>query len=239
MARRSSDEYVQLLDSGIPLWELPGIHEIAEDLTRRGAGRGVPKGAFEKLSTRAVRHRYPMFAKGRFNHQVLDVYQHESGLQIIGKRAALLLRNIEVIRDLASHKRPGTVPTFTLKHQGRTYFELNLLPFGYYPHIHDSNLISRKIKQRILDQAAHSFRFQETAWFVHGHLHSKNILIRLGADMEIADIAFIDFKRLVRREMRRAVDPKETTVEEVDMLFNGEVTFSIGSGNENFEFANG
>jgi len=237
MTRRSNDEYVEMLDSGILLWELPGIDGIEEDLGRRGVGRGVPEGSFKKLSTRYVRHRYPKFARGPFNHRVLEVYEHESGLQIVAKRTSLLLKNIEVIRDLANHKRPGTVPAFTLKNRGRTYFELNLLPLGYYPHIRDSNLISRGIRQRILDQAAHAFRFQETAWFVHGHLHWKNILMRLRADMEIADVAFIDFKKLVRRELNRVVDPMETTLEDIDSLFNGEVAFSIGSGNENFEFA--
>lgn len=63
--------------------------------------------------------------------------------------------------------------------------------------------------------------------------------MRLGADMEIADIAFIDFKRLVRRELKRVIDPIGTTVDDVDALFNGEVAFSIESGTENFEFAKG
>ncbi len=237
MTRRSNDEYVELLDSGIPLWELPGIDGIAEDLRRPGAGRGVPEGSFEKLSTKYVRHRYPMFAKGSFKHRVLEVYEHESGLQIVGKRTSLVFGNVGVIRDLASHKRPGTVPAFTLKNHGRTYFELNLLPFGYCPHIHDSNLISPGIRQRIIDQAAHAFRFQESAWFIHGHLHWKNILMRLRADMEIADIAFIDFKKLVRRKLQRAADPIETTLEEIDSLFHGEVSFSTGTCHENFEFA--
>jgi len=239
MTRRSNDEYVEILNSGTPLWELPGIDGLAEDLGRRGVGPGIPDGPFTKLSTSCVRQRYPMFAKGRFNHQVLDVYEHESGLQIVGKCTSLLYKNIGVIRDLTSYKRPGTVPAFTLKNQGRTYFELNLLPLGYRPHIHDSNLISRGIRKRILDQAVHAFRFQETAWFIHGHLHWKNILMRLGADMEIADLAFIDFKKLVSRELNRFVDPMETTLEEIDLLFNGEVAFSIGSGNENFEFTKG
>jgi hypothetical protein len=239
MTKRSNQEYVEMLDSGIPLWELPGIDGIAEDLGRRGIGRGVPKDAFEKLPRRYVRQRYPKFARGQFNHRVLEVYEHESGLQIVAKRTSLLLKNIGVIRDLSSHKRPGTVPAFTLKNRGSTYFELNLLPLGYHPHIRDSNLISREIRKRILDQAAVAFRFQETAWFVHGHLHWKNILMRLRADMEIADLAFIDFKRLVRKKLNRAVDPMETTLEDLDSLFNGEIAFSIGTSNENFEFAKG
>lgn len=225
-----------MLDSGIPLWELPGIDAIAEDLRRRGDGRGVTGGPFKKLSTRCVRRRYPTFATGPFGHHVLEVLEHESGLEIVGKRSSRLLANIGVIRDLASHERPGTVPAFTPE-CGRTYFELNLLPLGYYPQIHDSNLISPGIRKRIVDLAAHAFRFQETEWFVHGHLHWKNILMRLGVDLEIVDVAFIDFKKLVRRKLNRSVDPVNTTPREVESMFNGEVAFSIGSARENFEFA--
>ena len=239
MTRRSDDEYVEMLDSGVRLWALPGIDAIAEDLGRRAARRRVPKGSFEKLSRKEVRHRYPMFAKGRFDPRVLDVYEHESGLQIVGKRPSRLLKNIEIIEDLARHRRPGTVPAFTLKNHRRIYFELNLLPLGYLPHIHDSNLISGGIRQRIIAEAAQAFRFQETEWFVHGHLHWKNIVMRLRADMGIADVVFIDFKKLVRRELKRFVDPIETTLEDIDPLFNGEVSFSMMNGTENFEFAKG
>jgi hypothetical protein len=239
MTRRSSDTYVELLDSGIPLWELPGIEAIAADLARHGLRRGGPAGAFERLPTRSIRRRYPAFARGPFRLRALEVYEHESGLQIVRKRIPLLSKNIEIIGDLASHKRPGTVPAFTARNHARSYFELNLLPLGYRPHIHDSNLISNGVRERILDQAARAFRFQETAWFIHGHLHWKNVLMRLGADLEIADLVFIDFKRLVRRRLNRAIDPMETTLEEIDYLFNGEVALSMGSGTENFEFAKG
>ena len=239
MMTRSNGEYVEILDSGISLWELPGVDGIAEDLKRGEPGGGVPKGAFKRLSTREVRRRYPMFAKGPLNHQVLRVYEHESGLQIVGKRIPLRFRNMEVIRNLASHKRPGTVPAFTMEKNRRTYFELNLLPLGYLPHIHDSNLISAGIRERIVDQAAHAFRFQETAWFIHRHLHWKNILMRLEANMEISDVAFIDFKKLIRKKLDRSADPRATTLEGIDSLFHGEVAFSIGLGTENFEFAKG
>ncbi len=84
-----------------------------------------------------------------------------------------------------------------------------------------------------------AFGYGQVDAHVHGHLHGKNILRRLRADMDIADVAFIDFKKLVRRELKRVVDPMGTTLEDVDILFNGEVAFSIGSGRENFEFTKG
>ncbi len=124
------------------------------------------------------------------------IYRHkETGLEIVRKDATGVM---DAIRLLAERKRASIVPLFFTDEEG-DYYELNLLPFGYQTlenYIGGKlDNMSDELRGQIIEAVSDGLRFDDEVWFQHGHLHERNVLLKVEQD-EVRDVKLIDFKIL-------------------------------------------
>ncbi|MFH1847356.1 MAG: inositol monophosphatase family protein [Candidatus Omnitrophota bacterium] len=111
---------------------------------------------------------------------------------------------VENIKDFFATKKPWCCPTFLAKGDKKHVYEFNLLPFGYKSL---EDIISDDVKNltegmRIAVRNAIAQTFGEAdKQFSHGHLHTKNILLKMDKYQKWLDVKIIDWKFLRKYTM--------------------------------------
>ncbi|HPN56728.1 MAG TPA: hypothetical protein PLD92_07750, partial [Candidatus Omnitrophota bacterium] len=170
-----------LRTQGKNLWANPAVQDTAVYLSQNGLDESFQR--VEKSSLPAY----------------MEVYEKD-GIQIIRKE--LTRENANEIRQLAQAQRQSNVPVFFAKGDTEHYYEVNLAPEGYttaYQVVRNSpDRLAKlaEIQPYIMAAADDGLRFDNSQWFVHNHLHPKNIMIKQNDAGEIEDVKFIDWKKL-------------------------------------------
>lgn len=127
------------------------------------------------------------------NHEYLNVYQLRPGVRIIGK--PIDAQKIPIVRKLVSMERPGLVSIFIIPGEKGIY-ELDLRPFDYVTLFSKGKDFINKNRLTIIRAVENVFRHDPRYWFFHGHLHWKNVLVKVSEDGTLEDIKFIDLKHI-------------------------------------------
>jgi len=127
------------------------------------------------------------------NHAYLNVYEFLPGIRLIEK--PVKDQKLPIIQKLIGMERPGIPPIFTITGRKELY-ELDLRPYGYVQLVSMGEDFLKENRSRIIKAVEDTFRHDSQNWFFHGHLHWKNILVKVNHLGILEDIKFIDFKHI-------------------------------------------
>lgn len=177
------------------LWALPRVQDLARDLARSGLDAfAVPQDIPEVIRDAGVGNKPGNMIEG--------VYRHPNGLEVIRKR----VENAATIKEYLAARDPACCPTFFAKGDTGHVYELNLIPFGYQTLRQASPVLitggDGENASLITGLLRRIFK-RGDKWFIHGHLHHSNILVKRDEAGKIYDVKIFDWKFL------RSIDPAD------------------------------
>ncbi len=146
----------------------------------------------------------------KFGDRFSGLYQYaegEQGLQVIRRSPR---HNFDTLKEFFETEKPRFCPTFFEQGNDRYTFELNLAPLGYATLTDITNNFAKnfteEMRESIREAVSKSLR-QGKKWFVHTHLHARNILVKFNDTGNLIDVKIIDSKYI--REARQPKDLKD------------------------------
>ncbi|EKD27532.1 MAG: UDP-N-acetylglucosamine [uncultured bacterium] len=127
------------------------------------------------------------------HHDYLNVFELCPGVRIIEK--PISEEKLPIVRKLVAMERPGLIPVFIIPGE-KAIYELDLRPFNYEKLISKGKDFIDANRLKIIKAVENTFRYDNQYWFFHGHLHWKNVLIKVNSNGILEDIKFIDLKHL-------------------------------------------
>ena len=181
----------------INLWESDKVLQLEKDIQENGI---LSNSNFEEDNDVPV---LPEPRTGEFT----GLYRHKpTGLSIVGKH----VKYFDDTKELLDRKNPWHCPTFY--ETGRKFvYELYLEPNGYrtVKEIVDGNPsnLTGEIRRTVSRAARESFS-DDNVLFNHGHLHERNVMVKLDDDGNVLDVKIIDWKFVNKTRLLKKDDMK-------------------------------